>query len=567
MVIDLKGYRIFIATPAGLDEARKAFRRVTEEYNESDAMRRGVMFLPIGWEVTLGGVGRPQALINKDLKECDFLILVLWDRWGSPTGDAEGTFTSGTEEEYAVAMECFTSPDFPMKEVVVFFKAVDERKLSDPGEQLKKVLIFREKLEREKTLLFHTYDELSIFESRLRSHLARWVRDHEDRSAKDEVPSDSSPPQIDQIRDEPEVVSIETSGPSGSNTLVESAKKLAFEGRLTEAETLFARAVANNNDLGALFSYALFLSQLGRLAQAKAKYEQVTEVADELGEPVWKARALNSLGNDYKSRGDLREAENAYNESLAIFRELHDDEGTADAYNNLGDLFQATQTRLNEAAGMYKESLKIRERHGSQERMADLYGSLGNVYKAQDDFDQAEEMHLKSLELKEKLGIQEGMAGAYSNLGNLYQVRNNLDEAEKMYRRSLDLIRQLKDNEGAADIYNNLGNVYQSRGELDQAEGMYKKSLDIYEELGDKASKADIFNSLGNLYVTEEEFEKAEETYRLSLEIFEQLRDKEGMADVYSNLADFYQARGDAEEAKIMNQKSEQLLRAVTNGK
>jgi tetratricopeptide (TPR) repeat protein len=562
MVVDLKGYRIFIATPGGLDEERKAFRKVTEEYNDSDATRRGVMFLPVGWEVTLGGIGRPQGLINKDLRECDYLVLVLWDRWGSPTGNEDDPFTSGTEEEYEVAMECLANQDLPMKQMVVFFKAVDERKLSDPGEQLKKVLAFREKLEREKTLLFHTYDEVSAFESRLRSHLARWVRDHEDDSGSGQTPPDSAPPHPNGIA---EIERISVDAPpaaKGSNDMVEAAKKLAFDGRLTEAETLFARAVATNNDLEAFFSYGVFLSQIGRLAQAKTKYERVIELAEAQGEPVWKARSLNNLGNDYKTRGDFEEAEKAYTGSLEIFRQLGDGEGVADVYSNLGDLFQA-QEILDKAAAMYGESLQLKEQLGSQEGMADLFGSLGNVYKAQKDLDKAEAMHRRSLEIKEKLGIQEGMAGVYSNLGNLYQDRNNLDEAEKMYRRSLEITGQLNDSEASADIHNNLGSVFQSRGDLDQAEAMYQESLSIFEDLGDQASKADVYNSLGSVYVDQEDFDRAEEAYRQSLAIFEQLRNKEGMADVYSNLADVYEARGDTEEAKAMNQKSEQLLKSA----
>lgn len=560
MVIDLKGYRIFIATPGGLDDERRAFRRVISEYNDSDAVRRGVMFLPVGWEITLGGVGRPQALINKELQECDYLVLVLWDRWGSSTGNEPGaSFTSGTEEEYSVAIECFKDSGLPMRQLVVFFKAVDERKLSDPGEQLKKVLAFKEQLEKEKTLLFYTYDEVSTFESRLRAHLAQWVRDHEDGDTDKKSPPDSSTTAVEAKSDSTPSISVNVPTDTTANDLVEEAKKLAFEGRLTEAETLFARAVASKNDLSTLFSYGLFLSQLGRLAQAKTKYERVINLADEVYEPVWKARALNSLGNDYKSREDLDEAEKMYRQSLVIFQQLDNSDGIADVYNNLGDLFQAREN-LDQAAAMYQQSLEIKERLGSQEGMADLYGNLGNVYKAQGKLDQAEAMHRQSLELKESLGIQEGLADVYSNLGNLYQARENSDDAERMYRQSLELFQQLNDKEGAADIYSNLGNVYHARGELDVAEAMYQQSLEIYEQLRDQSSMADVYNNLGNVYVTRKDFDKAEDAYRQSLEIFELLRDKEGMADVYNNLADVYKARGDADQAEVMNRKSMELL-------
>jgi hypothetical protein len=64
-------YRVFIATPGGLDDERKSFRKTLEDYTASDAEPRGVTFQPVGWEETLGGPGRPQGLINDDLKECD----------------------------------------------------------------------------------------------------------------------------------------------------------------------------------------------------------------------------------------------------------------------------------------------------------------------------------------------------------------------------------------------------------------------------------------------------------------------------------------------------------------
>ena len=64
-------YRVFIASPGGLQEERKAFRDVIQSYNETDAVPRGVMFFPVGWELTLAGVGRPQSIINEEVRTCD----------------------------------------------------------------------------------------------------------------------------------------------------------------------------------------------------------------------------------------------------------------------------------------------------------------------------------------------------------------------------------------------------------------------------------------------------------------------------------------------------------------
>src|ERR1039457_4125380 len=93
-------YGVFIASPSGLEEERKAFRDEIQDYNDADAIPRGVLFRPIGWEDTLGGVGRPQSFINKEVQAADYFVLLLWNRWGSPPDRTSSGFTSGTEEEY-----------------------------------------------------------------------------------------------------------------------------------------------------------------------------------------------------------------------------------------------------------------------------------------------------------------------------------------------------------------------------------------------------------------------------------------------------------------------------------
>src|SRR5262245_8043567 len=86
----------------------------------------GRFFSPVGWELTLGGVGRPQELNNADLVECDYFVLVLWDRWGSPpSANKNARYTSGSEEEFNVVLECLLDPRRPMRQVVVFFKDVE----------------------------------------------------------------------------------------------------------------------------------------------------------------------------------------------------------------------------------------------------------------------------------------------------------------------------------------------------------------------------------------------------------------------------------------------------------
>ena len=177
-------YKVFIASPGGLQQEREAFRDTIRAYNEEiDQQRRDLTFMPVGWEETLGGYGRPQSLINEDIIACDYFILLLWDRWGSSPGKSQ--YSSACEEEFALALECLEDPAKPMREVVIFFKAVEPAQMADPGSQLRQVLDFRRKLEREKMHFFTTFDEMAVFQRQQRRHLANWVYAHE--TSRDEM--------------------------------------------------------------------------------------------------------------------------------------------------------------------------------------------------------------------------------------------------------------------------------------------------------------------------------------------------------------------------------------------
>jgi tetratricopeptide (TPR) repeat protein len=382
----LTHYRVFIASPGGLGDERKAFREALRQYNEEDAVHRGIYFQPVGWELTLGGVGRPQARINEDVRACDLFVLVLWDRWGSSPfpDDQEGDYSSGTEEEYHVALGCYEDDARPMRRLLLMFKGVNDKQLSDPGPQLQRVLDFRKQIEREKTHLYHTFDTPDRLKEILRRHLAAWVRHHENgwpEDAPDAVPTDAErvAPPGDEMPSDEDTQEVET------NPLVAKARRLADEGRLTEAETAFARATAGRQDPDALIDYASFLRRIGRLEQAEALLEAAREVADERNDDKASAKALRGLGNVFLSRGELAEAE-----------------------------------------AMHRKALEIDEALGYRQGMAANYGNLGNVFGARGELAEAEAMHRKSLEIEEALGRKEGMAADYGNLGNVFRARGEL---------------------------------------------------------------------------------------------------------------------------------------------
>ena len=164
-------YRIFVASPGGLDNIREAFHKTLDEYNRLEAIPRDVMFEAIGWEDTLPGVGRPQELINEEIRTCDRAVFVFRDRWGSPTGK-DNRYSSGCDEEWALCNELIANRQ--MQSVQVYFLPVPEQQSKDPGAQLKKVRAFRRKIEDSRQHLCKKLQADDHFAAELRASLGSW---------------------------------------------------------------------------------------------------------------------------------------------------------------------------------------------------------------------------------------------------------------------------------------------------------------------------------------------------------------------------------------------------------
>jgi len=468
--------RVFIASPGGLTDERRAFRDTIQEFNDADGMARQVIFQAVGWEDTLGGIGRPQSIINEDVRSSDYFVLLLWNRWGTRPEKDASRYTSGTEEEFNVALECHKLRT--MRQVVIMFKAVDPEQLSDPGPQLRSVLDFRERIERDKEHLFHTFDTLESFRKLIHRYLASWLRDEEMGTG--DVPSPLVPPAPG-----PGVYLGEFAEDSitRESPLVENAWRLAEEGRLAEAEVEFSRSVVGSSSPAPLVAYGRFLHRLGRLDQARVLLEGAIKIARESKDQAGLALAYGRLGVVFRVRGDLAAAEEMCRKSLEIEERLGRLEGMANQYGSLGSVLR-TRGDLAAAEEMYRKSLAISEQLGRLEGMAGQYGNLGIVFHERGDLAAAEEMYRKSLEIEERLGRLEGMARQYGNLGIVSRVRGDLTAAEVMYRKSLEINEKLGRLVDMASDYGDLGVVFQARGDLAAAEEMYRKSLEIAKRLG-----------------------------------------------------------------------------------
>lgn len=197
-IMDVKLIRAFIASPSGLEPERRIAHAIAEHVNKTVAKELGGRLELFGWEETISGSGRPQAIINAEMESCELFIGAMWANWGSPP-DHGGSYSSDFEEEFELSRARHEKTGSPT--MSMYFKAVDPMQMRDPGDDLKKVIAFQTKLRTEKRFLYDTFDEPNDFADKIRSfltvHTIRLLREMDRPAIEERVAKKPSEGQVD----------------------------------------------------------------------------------------------------------------------------------------------------------------------------------------------------------------------------------------------------------------------------------------------------------------------------------------------------------------------------------
>ena len=168
---ELQQYKIFIASPSGLEVEREKLRDEVRFYSTYDAEPEGLSFKVVGWEDIPPSFGNPQGVINPYLCGCDFYILLLHNRWGTPPGGGS-RYSSGSEEEFNLAYTCLMDQKYPMQEIALFCKPMDQNERR--RKQGRRVIAFINKIKGNRNLYFREFSSIEEFHSCIRQCLAKW---------------------------------------------------------------------------------------------------------------------------------------------------------------------------------------------------------------------------------------------------------------------------------------------------------------------------------------------------------------------------------------------------------
>lgn len=349
----LSAYRILIELANEMTEERQAFGELVHEYNALEAIPRGVLFIPVGWD---SAVEPSQRLLRDDYREIDYFLLVLWDRW-----------PPGSEEEYTLATECRDSQEMPMREVATFLKSVSERQVGDPGDALQRVQQFRARLESERNTRFDSFSTIDEFKRGLRRHLSRWLIDHE--------------------RNRPSPLAA-----------AEAADFGLTDTRTAEREWISPPSL---DDPDGLNHFGLTIQREGMLKEAETLHLRALTLADETDRSEAAAIALGHLGVIYQMQHELDKAEASFNRALGLCEELQKEKGIAAVYTGLGTVHLA-RNDLDKAHAMFSRALDVEVKLGRAQGKIACWENLAIVADSRGDSETAAKLRRRAQFLREE---------------------------------------------------------------------------------------------------------------------------------------------------------------------
>lgn len=160
----LNNVRLFLASPGGVEDERNAVHRLTDELNVA-IRRHGWQVEVLGWEDRAPATGRAQDSINPDVERCDIFLGIVWDRWGTPTGEQ----SSGFAEEWHLAKARWRSTGKP--ELWLCFKEIDDERRAESDDQLTRVLEFRRSVQLEEVAFYKPFGSPAELEVAVRREL------------------------------------------------------------------------------------------------------------------------------------------------------------------------------------------------------------------------------------------------------------------------------------------------------------------------------------------------------------------------------------------------------------
>ena len=216
-----------------------------------------------------------------------------------------------------------------------------------------------------------------------------------------------------------------------------------------------------------------------------------------LGDRRAEAWMLNHLGMAYGVQR-MPESIGCFEQALAIYRELGDEQGAARAASNAPQAY-IDLGRFEDALSAANRSLAIQRQQGNRNLEGGTLGILGRACRELDRLAEAVDYLEQALAIFRELGQRYAEADALTDLGDTFLGLGQVENAIARLSESLVIRRVIGDRHGEAATLHLLGVALQRSGDRPQARDRLIEALRLFESLGDHAQAGMVRDALADL--------------------------------------------------------------------
>ncbi|MES1243460.1 MAG: CHAT domain-containing protein [Acidobacteriota bacterium] len=303
---------------------------------------------------------------------------------------------------------------------------------------------------------------------------------------------------------------------------------------------------------------------LASYPRALERYREALPVWKELADQERTAETLFRIGWLSQEIDELDAASPVLDEALPLFRQLGN-RGREGVVLNMSSVIHFEHGEFDSALEMSRQALALSREIGDPGLEAGALNNTGNAYAARGKFQEALDAYREALEISRRIGqgADEGLAlfgigDVLTDLGSLDEALDSLEKAQSV-DRSLGLSRE------EAGALRRMGNIHQRLGQLEKSEQYLQKALAIYRGLSDARREAVTLNDLGTVYLLQKKTGEAGQAYQQALPFFEGAKDRYNEALALSNLGRYHYAVKEFRKAFELHDRAASVFRSIGN--
>lgn len=265
---------------------------------------------------------------------------------------------------------------------------------------------------------------------------------------------------------------------------------------------------------------------------------------------------------EYENKGEFDIAASLYQKGIDYAQEEENLLEEVQLQSNLA-IVEYYLGNWKQSVARFISALEINKILQRDEKVADAYANLGNLYQMEGKYVQGVEYYLEAIRKFEEIGLRNGVASTYFNLGNLYYSWGEDSLSYQYYQFAEKVFREEKDSVFLASTLTSKSINLFHRNELDSAEMCLDEALFLFRATNNALGIMHSYSKLGSLYNKQKRTREAEVAIIQALQMAEEQKSEQHRCWGLMDLAVIEKEKGNYTRASMFIEESMRIARKL----